>query len=80
MTPLARYLKRHRKLRAVDIGKLMKKYLRREPSSASLAYWVNGFCAPNARAQSAMYRATDEEVTPEAWHRWKIKRSRRNLK
>lgn len=74
MTPLAKYLKKH-DTTAIAVGRKMAKHLEHEPSSASLSQWVRGVTAPEAAAQLAMARATNNEVTPTDWAKWRAKTS-----
>lgn len=76
MTPLAKYLKKYSGITAADIGRRMARYLDAPPSSASLSQWVTGVTAPSANVQWAMSIATCRVVSPEAWHKWKLKKRR----
>lgn len=71
-TPFARYLKKHKTMTAIAVGRKMAKHLDREPSSASLSQWAQGVTAPSARAQLAMMYATHGEVTPTHWAKWSV--------
>lgn len=71
-TPLRRYLDSHPGLSASEVGNRMAPSMDGAvPSSASLSQWSTGVQAPSARAQLAMAAATEGEVTPGDWARWR---------
>lgn len=74
-SPLRRYLNKH-KVSAASVGARMARDLGKAPSSASLSQWSAGVQAPSPRAQLAMAAATDGEVTPIDWARWRAKLQR----
>lgn len=79
-TPLAIYVEQAG-VKLVALGLRMAESEGVTPPSASLSHWNLGVCAPNARWQLAMEKATDGAVTPRAWSLWRAetaaKKSRR---